>query len=119
MRFTLLGGILIMIDINWEEAPEGATHLLKWGDQKEFSYFDGTYHYCTVGTSKERASYILDGVDPWVIIDEKSKPVSLQKESDDIGVTCFDLMFFGCQDINAPQAIQILNAIKADRKSVV
>jgi len=99
-----------MSDI-WKNAPKGATHLLKWGDKKEFSYFDGTYHYCTAGTNKERANYILDGVDPWVIIDEKTSAVS----ESDIGVTCFDLMFYGCQDINAPQAIEILNAIKSGK----
>jgi len=104
-----------MSDINWDEAPEGATHYLKWGDQKEFSYFDGIHHYCKAGTGTERANYILDGVDPWVIIDQRSKSVSVQQESSDIGVTCFDLMFHGCQDINAPQAIEILNAIKAGK----
>ena len=57
----------------------------------------------------------MDGDEPWVIIDERHKSVPVQQESSDIGVTCFDLMFHGCQDINAPQAIEILNAIKAGK----
>lgn len=33
----------------------------------------------------------------------------------DENVTCFDLMFYGCQSINAPQAMEILRAIKAGK----
>ena len=29
--------------------------------------------------------------------------------------TCFDLMFFGCQSINAPEAMELLDAIKAGK----
>ncbi len=37
MRFTLQCGFLIMSDINWDEAPEGATHIT--------NYPDGFNHY--------------------------------------------------------------------------
>lgn len=34
------------------------------------------------------------------------------KEKNEYGVPCFDLMFYGCQTINSPQAMEILKAIK-------
>ena len=31
------------------------------------------------------------------------------------GVSCFDLMFYGCQTINAPQAMELLKAIESGK----
>ena len=43
---------------------------------------------------------------------EKHKQSVFTKEMQDEGSTCFDLMFYGCQTINAPQAVELLSAIK-------
>jgi len=98
-----------MSDINWESAPEGATHTLGSGcfykidkiGGNDYCYFKDKWEPCAL-----TQNYIND-LTPIPALDKK--------ESSDIGVTCFDLMFHGCQEINAPQAIEILNAIKAGK----
>ena len=107
-----------MSDINWDDAPEGATHLLEWNGAQDYSFFDGNLHYCTAykNEEEERANYIIDGSDCWVIVDQRPlKSNNKITNSKPEGVTCFDLMFYGCQSINAPQAIEILEAIKSGK----